>query len=116
VQNVGYLGAGGVGVRYARRIDANQGEIVAFFRKAGAVVDIVSHVAGLGYDLVVSYAGSVVLVEVKDGAKPPSARRLTESEEAAQARHGSVFAVIESVEQAEGLLSSMAEHGRLRGD
>jgi hypothetical protein len=100
-------------LRYARRIDANQPEIVEFFRKAGAVVDIVSHVAGLGYDLVVSYRNAVVLVEVKDGAKPPSARRLTESEEAARARHGSVFAVIESIEQAEGLLSSMAEHGRL---
>ena len=104
--------------RYVRhkRKDSNHREIIDFFRKCGAIVDDVSDLAGLGYDCVVHYAKTIVLCEIKDGAKPPSARRLTESEEAAQARHGSKFAVIESIEQARGLLANMVEYGRLHAN
>jgi len=98
-------------VRRAAKIDANQPEIVEYFRKAGAVVDIVSSLPGIGYDLIVHYMGAIVLVEVKDGSKPPSERCLTASETAAWKRHGSKFAVISDIQEANGLLNSMAEHG-----
>ena len=93
-----------------KRKDANHTEIVDFFRKAGAVVDDVSALADLGYDIIVNFRSTVVLVEVKDGDKPPSARQLTDSEKAARAKHGNRFALVESIEQARGLLNSIVEH------
>lgn len=99
-------------MRRAAKVDANQPEIVEFFRKAGAVVDIVSSLPGIGYDLICNYRGVVVLVEVKDGSRPPSERLLTRSELDAQLRHGTKYAVVSSILDAQGLLESMAEHGR----
>lgn len=63
--------------RYAAAVDANQKAIVAAFRAAGASV-VHLHTVGNGCpDLLVGIAGTTVLVEVKDGRKPPSARKLT---------------------------------------
>ena len=107
--------SGGEGLsKYSRhkRKDANHGEIVSYFRGCGAVVDDVSGLADLGYDLVVSYVGSVVFCEIKDGEKPPSRRALTDSEKAAMVRHSTKYAVVSSILEAQGLLESMAEHGR----
>lgn len=96
-------------IRHKKK-DANHGYLVKFFRACGALVDDVSDLSGLGYDIIVCYAGETVMVEIKDGSKPPSQRRLTESEEAAKARWGKKFAVIEDEEQAKGLLDSMARY------
>ncbi|MFV1644920.1 hypothetical protein VWZ82_12930 [Phaeobacter sp. JH20_41] len=63
--------------RYAAKVDANQGEIVAALRAAGATVTP-THAAGDGFpDLAVGFRGQSFLIEVKDGSKPPSARKLT---------------------------------------
>ena len=67
-------------MRYANRIDANQNMIVDALRKAGAVVRIISQGDGIP-DLLVGYKGYTILMEVKDGAKVPSARKLTEAEQ-----------------------------------
>lgn len=66
-------------VRRANRIDANQNDIVAALREAGAFVRIVSQGDGLP-DLLVGYRGETLLMEVKDGDKPPSKRSLTDAE------------------------------------
>lgn len=59
------------------RKDDNQNVIVAALEKAGCEVADLSAV-GAGFpDLLVLRAGAMYLVEIKDGAKPPSARRLT---------------------------------------
>lgn len=64
-------------MRRAAKIDANQPEIVAALRRAGASVTP-THAAGQGFpDLTVGFRGRNFLLEVKDGSKPPSARRLT---------------------------------------
>lgn len=64
-------------MRRAAKIDTNQPAIVQAFRDAGCSVQP-CHTVGAGFpDLVVGYKGFTFLVEVKDGAKPPSARRLT---------------------------------------
>lgn len=64
-------------MRRAARVDKNQAEIVAALRKAGATVQPL-HAVGDGCpDLAVGYRGVNYMVEVKDGAKPPSARKLT---------------------------------------
>jgi hypothetical protein len=67
-------------MRYANRIDANQGRIVEALRGAGAYVRIISQGDGIP-DLLVAYKGYTILMEVKDGDKPPSARKLTEAEQ-----------------------------------
>ena len=64
-----------------KRVDANQAEIVAALRDIGArVLDL--HEVGKGCpDLLVEYRRALWLIEVKDGEKPPSKRRLTPAEE-----------------------------------
>lgn len=107
-------------VRRAARIDANQPEIVAALRRAGATVEL-HHAYPVGYDLLVHYAGQSVRTEVKDGSKPPSACKLTEREEEARDNNPATYAVVHSVDEAIGLLASMREHEELlrqakRGD
>ena len=67
-------------MRRAARVDANQTEIVSALRKVGATVQPL-HAVGLGCpDLLVGYRGINYLIEVKDGDKPPSKRKLTEDQ------------------------------------
>lgn len=67
--------------RRAAKVDANQTEIVEALRGIGASV-FPTHMVGNGFpDLVVGFRGINFLLEVKDGSKPPSARRLTKDEE-----------------------------------
>lgn len=66
-------------MRRAARRDDNENEIVLFLRSCGAYVKPVNH-AGL-FDLLVNYNGHTILLEVKDGSKPPSARGLSEAEQ-----------------------------------
>lgn len=66
----------------AKRTDGNQKSMVQALRKCGFTVAITSSL-GEGFpDLVVGKKGRTRLVEVKDPAKPPSARKLTEDEQA----------------------------------
>ena len=72
-------------------------------REAGAYVKAIND-EGL-FDLLVSYRGETMLIEVKDGAKPPSARRLTEAEQKFHDEWpGSNLYIINSVEEALSLL------------
>lgn len=60
-----------------KRVDRNQAQIVSAFRHLGCTVTPL-HTVGSGLpDLVVGVDGITLLVEVKDGDKPPSARELT---------------------------------------
>lgn len=64
-------------MRRAAKVDANQAEIVADLRACGVSVHP-AHAMGAGFpDLVCGFRGRTVLIEIKDGSKPPSARRLT---------------------------------------
>lgn len=58
-------------MRYAARVDANQPEIVAALRKAGASVWVI----GLPVDLLVGFRGQTMLMEVKTltGKRAPKA-------------------------------------------
>lgn len=61
----------------AKRVDANQPEIVKAYRDLGFSVYSCAPM-GKGFpDLVVGIHGITDLVEVKDGDKPPSGRKLT---------------------------------------
>lgn len=72
---------GGVCVRRRPRVDANQSDIVEFLREAGASVHSLAAIGGGTPDLVVGYKGMTFLMEVKDGSKPPSERKLTADQE-----------------------------------
>lgn len=94
-------------MRRAAKIDANQPEIVAYLRERGAMVDIVSMVPGLGYDLIVRFMGATRAVEVKDGTLPPSKRQLTQSEQDAESRWGSGYRVVEWIADCDAMLGEM---------
>lgn len=85
----------------AAKVDANQAEIVAALRKAGCKVYVASSF-GQGFpDLVCGYRGRFVLLEVKDGSKPPSARKLTPDQVKFHAEWtGLPLYVVASVEEA----------------
>lgn len=87
-------------MRRANKIDANQNDIVAALRKAGATVRIISQGEGIP-DLLVGYRGRTALLEVKDGGKPPSARKLTTAEQKFfDEWTGGICMIVESVEDA----------------
>lgn len=69
-------------VRLRGRVDANQVEIVEYLQAHGATVLSLADLGDGAPDLLVGYRRRDVLVEVKDGAKPPSRRRLTPAEQA----------------------------------
>ena len=91
-------------MRYANRIDANQNAIVEALRQCGATVRIISQGGGIP-DLLVGYNGYTILMEVKDGAKSPSQRKLTEDEQRFfDEWTGGMLAVVNSVEEALDIL------------
>jgi len=95
-------------MRSRPNLDANQREIVAALRKAGASVTSTAAV-GNGYpDISVGIRKVNALFEIKDGSKPPSKRKLTPDEKAwHDAWRGSVY-IVESVDQALDILATLA--------
>lgn len=86
----------------AKRTDANQTEIVTALRERGWTVEITSGLAEF-VDLVVSPPNNplAILLEVKDGDKPPSAQRLTPSQIKLHTRwQGKHCFIVNSVAQA----------------
>lgn len=68
-------------MRTKAKVDANQKEITMALRGIGASVTP-THQLGSGFpDLCVGFQGRNLLLEVKDGEKPPSARKLTQDEQ-----------------------------------
>lgn len=62
---------------FMRKADANQPQVVKALRGAGCTVEHL-HAVGRGCpDLLCAIDGEVFLIEIKDGAKPPSAQALT---------------------------------------
>jgi hypothetical protein len=65
---------GGKGPKYGKNVDANQKEIVQALEAIGCdVLEI-----GWPLDLLIGYRKSTLLMEVKDGSKRPSERKLTD--------------------------------------
>jgi Holliday junction resolvase len=66
--------------RHARRVDANQGAVVEALRERGWFVASLASTGRGVPDLLIARKGVMKLIEVKDGAKIPSARKLTTKE------------------------------------
>jgi Holliday junction resolvase len=87
-------------MRQIARIDTNQPEIVQALRDIGASVAITSMI-GAGFpDIVVGYRGVNYLIEIKDGAKPPSKRQLTFDEQKFHDLWRGTVIVVNSVDEA----------------
>jgi hypothetical protein len=91
---------GGAGMRRAARVDANQPEIVAALRQVGASVQHLHHVGQGCPDILVGFQGINYLMEIKDGSKPPSRRRLTKDEADWFAQWNGQASIVENVDDA----------------
>lgn len=87
-------------MRRAAKVDANQDEIVKALRQVGASVQSLASTGKGCPDLLVGFRGVNWLLEIKDGQKVKSARKLTDDQVVwHQTWRGRVY-VVESVEQA----------------
>lgn len=89
----------------AARVDANQPLIVDAFRKLGCSV-FHCHTVGQGFpDIAVGFLGKTHLIEIKDGAKVPSAQKLTPPEKLFFAEWRGSAAIVNSVEAVQRLVT-----------
>ena len=95
-------------MRRAARIDRNQPEIVEVLRGAGASVQCLHSVGAGCPDLLVGYMGVNLCVEVKDGNKVPSARKLTEDQVVWHSNWEGQACVVKNVGEALELLRETA--------
>lgn len=87
-------------MKYARRADGNQPEIVAALRAAGATVQAL-HTVGMGVpDLLVAYRNRTMVMEIKDPTKPKSDRKLTPAQQKWHDMWIGEKHIVETVEQA----------------
>jgi Holliday junction resolvase len=92
----------------AARIDANHEQVVSALRAAGASVQSLAGVGKGVPDLLVGFQGKTLLMEVKDGKKTASERRLTEDQVRWHgAWRGGPLAVVNGVDAALRMLGVM---------
>lgn len=88
-------------MRRAARRDANHNDIARdVVAIGGGVIDLTDS-ENAGFDMLVIFSGKLFAVEVKDGAKPPSKRKLTDNEQARREmleRLGASYTVVETFE------------------
>jgi len=102
-----YSGVSPLSRFYSSKADANQPEIVKEFRRLGAYVWLV-HRLKKCCDLVVLYKGVAVAVEIKMPGK-----KLTKGEDEFHTdwtNNGGKWAMVTSIEEAQGLIESIEEH------
>lgn len=87
-------------MRRAARTDANHAEIVRVLTKIGVSVADTSRVGSGFPDLVVGFRGKNLLLEVKDGRKSPSRRKLTAGQQEFAAAWRGQVRTVESVAEA----------------
>jgi len=85
--------------RRAAKVDDNQKDIVKLFRKHGWYVLIISQLKNC-CDIIVSKRGRTVAIEIKDGKKAPSARKLSEGELKFKNEWQGEYALVETEEDA----------------
>jgi Holliday junction resolvase len=92
----------------AAKIDANHEQVVSALRAAGASVQSLAGVGKGVPDLLVGFQGKTLLMEIKDGRKTPSERRLTEDQVKWHgAWRGGPLAVVDGVDAALRMLGVM---------
>lgn len=95
--------------RRAAKVDENQNSLVSLWRSMGISVAITSASHDGFPDVVLGYGGLTVLVEIKDGNKPPSKRKLTPDQENFHRDFKGAITVIETEKQALELADILRE-------
>lgn len=93
-------------MRRIAKVDSNHSLILGAFIACGCVVESLHQLGGGVPDALVYHRASkrMFLVEIKDGSKPPSARKLTKDQQEWHKRwEGAPVYVVETVEQAVAL-------------
>lgn len=90
----------------ANRIDANQVEIVKYFRSWDCSVLNISSLKNC-CDIIVARHGRSMAVEIKDGSKVKSARKLTEGEEKFKAEWKGAWRLCESIKDADKIIQEL---------
>jgi len=104
--------------RWAAAVDANQSEIVAGLRKAGASVEPLHSVGAGCPDLLVGYRGKNWLMEVKDVSKAPSKKKLNERQVEWHAGWKGQVATVETSGAALAIIGAIGLHlaGTINGN
>lgn len=97
--------------RIASKVDRNQAEIVAALRAIGATVQLLHSVGAGCPDILCGFRGRNVLLEIKDGNKPPSARKLTADQVEWHGGWKGQVAVVEDVDAALAVMLGMDFRG-----
>ncbi len=92
-------------MRLKAKVDANQKEVVKALRAAGCSVQSLAATGRGVPDLLVGRAGINILMEIKDGNKPPSARKLTPDESHWHDNWTGQVAVVSSIDDALDLVT-----------
>ena len=87
-------------MRKRARVDGNHAELVQALRQAGCTVQSLAALGEGTPDLLVGADGRNLLLEVKNGAKAPSKRRLTPDEAAWHGQWRGQVAVVATVDEA----------------
>ena len=83
-----------------KRVDGNQAEIVGALRDIGASVHPL-HMVGRGFpDVCVGFRGRNYLLEIKDGNKPPSRRKLTPDEKKWHQTWNGQVTIVKNIDEA----------------
>jgi hypothetical protein len=91
-------------MRRAARVDANHKQIVDWFRQCRFQVLDLSRVGQGCPDLLISMSGHTALVEIKDGNKPPSGRKLTPDEQKFHRTWKGLTFIVESIDDAQHII------------
>lgn len=97
-------------MRRAARVDGNHAAVRRGLEQIGATVIDLAAVGGGCPDMLVGYQGRNLLLEIKDGSKSPSQRRMTTAQLELHASWRGQCAVVESVEQAIDYLQKSARN------
>lgn len=81
---------------FARKRDANEPEIIEALEAAGASVFVLDK----PLDLLVGFRGETFLLEVKNGAQPPSWQRVTDAQREFISGWAGQYAIVNSKESA----------------
>jgi Holliday junction resolvase len=93
-------------LRVRARKDSNHKEIVDALRDMGISVLDTSQLGNGAPDIVIGFRGKSILIEIKDGNKPPSQRKLTKDEGIFQSTWKGEYVVVKSLDEVLALLKS----------
>jgi hypothetical protein len=92
-----------------KRTDANQKDIVEMVRKLPGASITSTHTIGKGFpDLVIGYKGINYLIELKDGNKPKSQKKLTPDEVEFHLKWNGQIAICENFEDILKILKNIS--------